>query len=57
MDGLTCEQVGTIAWQAHVPVYELATEHTSLESAFMALTSDAVEFRTSDPIDTELVDR
>jgi ABC-2 type transport system ATP-binding protein len=55
VEGLTPEQVGTIAWQAHLPVYELAAERTSLEAAFMALTSDSVEFRASAAADTELV--
>ncbi len=55
VDGLTSEQVGTIAWQGHLPIYELAVEHTSLEAAFMTLTSDSVEFRTTDSVDTGAV--
>ena len=29
--GLTAEQIGAAAWQAHLPVFELATRHASLE--------------------------
>jgi ABC-2 type transport system ATP-binding protein len=45
--GLTAEQIGTTAWQAHLPVFELATQHASLEEAFMQLTDDSVDFRSS----------
>jgi ABC-2 type transport system ATP-binding protein len=55
VDGLTAEQVGTIAWQGHLPVYELAVQHTSLEAAFMTLTSDSVEYRSTDTIGSEEV--
>ena len=47
VDGLTAEQIGTVAWQAHVPVYELAVRQASLEQAFMTLTSDSVEYRSA----------
>ena len=40
VDGLTAEQIGTVAWQARVPIYELAVRQASLEQAFMTLTSD-----------------
>jgi ABC-2 type transport system ATP-binding protein len=43
--GLTAEQIGAAAWQAHLPVFELATQHASLEAAFMQLTDDSVDFR------------
>jgi ABC-2 type transport system ATP-binding protein len=48
VDGLTAEQIGTVAWQAHVPIYELAVRQASLEQAFMTLTSDSVEYRSAD---------
>ena len=48
VQGLTAEQIGTIAWQAHLPVYELATQQPSLEEAFMKLTHDSVEYRSTD---------
>ena len=46
VQGLTAEQVGTVAWQARLPVYELTTEHASLEEAFMQLTEDSVDYRS-----------
>jgi ABC-2 type transport system ATP-binding protein len=52
VDGLTSEQVGTIAWEGHLPIYELALEHTSLEAAFMSVTSDSVEYRSTEATDT-----
>jgi ABC-2 type transport system ATP-binding protein len=47
--GMSAEQIGDIAWQRHIPLHELATRSPSLEDAFMALTRDAVEYRTTDP--------
>ena len=47
VDGLTAQHIGTIAWQAHLAVYELAVQQASLEQAFMELTSDSVEYRTT----------
>ena len=44
--GLTAEQIGTTAWQARLPVFELTTTHASLEEAFMQLTDDSVDFRS-----------
>jgi ABC-2 type transport system ATP-binding protein len=55
VDGLTAEQIGTVAWQARVPIYELAVQHASLEQAFMTLTSDSVEYRSADTADTGAV--
>jgi ABC-2 type transport system ATP-binding protein len=48
VQGLTEEQIGTAAWQAHLPVFELAVQHASLEEAFMRLTDDSVDFRSRD---------
>ena len=45
---LTAEQIGTAAWQAGLPVFELTTEHATLEEAFMQLTDDSVDFRSHD---------
>jgi ABC-2 type transport system ATP-binding protein len=47
VDGLTAEHIGTIAWQAHIPVFELAVQAASLEEAFMKLTGDSVEYRST----------
>jgi ABC-2 type transport system ATP-binding protein len=44
VQGLTAERIGTIAWQAHLPIFELATQQASLEEAFMQLTQDSVEY-------------
>jgi ABC-2 type transport system ATP-binding protein len=46
VQGLTAEQVGTAAWQAHLPVFELTAQHASLEEAFMQLTDESVDFRS-----------
>jgi ABC-2 type transport system ATP-binding protein len=44
--GLAAEQIGTIAWQARLPIFELTAQHASLEEAFMQLTDDSVDFRS-----------
>jgi ABC-2 type transport system ATP-binding protein len=46
VQGLTAEQVGTAAWRAHLPIFDLTTQHASLEEAFMKLTDDSVDFRS-----------
>ena len=48
VDGLTAEHVGTIAWQNQIPIYELTVQQPSLEEAFMTLTNDSVEYRSTD---------
>ena len=48
IDGMTAEHIGVIAWQAHLPIYELATRQASLEEAFMTLTSDSVDYRSTE---------
>jgi ABC-2 type transport system ATP-binding protein len=48
VQGLTAEQIGIVAWQAHLPVFELSPQHASLEDAFMELTHDSVEYHSSD---------
>ncbi len=49
--GCTATQIGELAAANSLPVYELHTEHASLEEAFMTLTADSVEFQatTNDP--------
>jgi len=56
VDGLTAEHIGTIAWQAHLPIFELAVQQASLEEAFMTLTSDSVEYHSSDIGGTRIID-
>ena len=51
VDGLTAEHIGTIAWQNQLPIFELAVQQASLEEAFMTLTNDSVEYRSTE-IDT-----
>jgi ABC-2 type transport system ATP-binding protein len=46
IEGLTAEHIGTIAWQAHLPIFELAVHQASLEEAFMTLTRDTVDYRS-----------
>ena len=52
IDGLTAEHIGTIAWQNRIPIYELTVKQASLEEAFMTLTSDSVEYRSTDSTGT-----
>ncbi len=42
--GLPAERIGTIAWEAGLPVLELSVVQPSLEDAFMQATSDSVEY-------------
>jgi ABC-2 type transport system ATP-binding protein len=48
VQGLTAEQIGTAAWRAGLPVYELTARQASLEEAFMQLTEDSVDYRSRD---------
>ena len=42
--GLSAEQIGTIAWQANLPLHELTTVRASLEDAYLQVTQDSVEY-------------
>ena len=44
VSGATAEQIGTAAWRAQLPVYELTPAHASLEEAFMEVTKDSIEY-------------
>ncbi len=47
--GLTAEQIGTHRLAGRTcPCYELTAQHASLEEAFMELTHDAVDYRTTE---------
>ena len=48
IDGMTAEHIGTIAWQHQIPIFELTVQQASLEEAFMTLTNDSVEYRSTD---------
>jgi ABC-2 type transport system ATP-binding protein len=50
VDGLTAEHIGTVAWQHHVPIFELTVQQASLEEAFMTLTNDSVEYRSTETV-------
>ena len=56
IDGLTAEHIGTIAWQNHIPIFELTVQQASLEEAFMTLTSDSVEYRSTEIPATQITD-
>jgi ABC-2 type transport system ATP-binding protein len=44
---LSAEEIGTIAFDAGIVIYELTPQRASLEDVFMDLTSDAVEYGSS----------
>ena len=52
VQGLTAEQIGAAACQARLPVFELTTQHASLEEAFMQLTDDSVDFRSHNAVNS-----
>jgi ABC-2 type transport system ATP-binding protein len=55
INGRTAEDIGTIAWQAHVPIFELTVQHASLEEAFMKMTNSSVEYRSTEIADAVAV--
>ena len=56
VDGLTAENIGTIAWQNHLPIFELSVQQASLEEAFMTLTNDSVEYRSTEIAATQIIE-
>lgn len=48
VQGLTAEQIGTIAWRSQLPLFELTAQQASLEEAFMEITDKSVEYRPTD---------
>jgi ABC-2 type transport system ATP-binding protein len=44
VSGTTAEQIGTAAWRAHLPVFELTPAHAWLEEAFMQVPQDSTEY-------------
>ncbi len=50
--GLSSEQIGTIAAENGIVLYELTSQRASLEEAFMELTRDSLEFHT-DSVDSK----
>jgi ABC-2 type transport system ATP-binding protein len=47
--GLTAEQIGKAAFTHGIALYELTPQQASLEEAFMELTQEDVEYRSSEP--------
>jgi ABC-2 type transport system ATP-binding protein len=47
--GMTSDKVGDIAFDKGIRLHELATHRASLETAFMELTADSVEYRAEVP--------
>jgi ABC-2 type transport system ATP-binding protein len=47
VQGRTSEQIGTLAAQHHLTLFELTTKAASLEEAYMALTEDALDYRST----------
>ncbi len=47
--GRSTEQIGTIAADASLTLFELTTQTASLEEAYMALTEDSLDYRASGP--------
>jgi ABC-2 type transport system ATP-binding protein len=45
--GLRSDDIGIAAASAHITLYELAAQGASLEEAYMSLTEDSVEYRSS----------
>jgi ABC-2 type transport system ATP-binding protein len=50
--GVAAELIGDLAAGHNIPIYDLRTEHASLEEAFMTLTADRVDFRAPAHIPT-----
>ena len=48
VEGLTSDRIGTLAAVEGITLYELTTEQASLEEAYLALTGDFVDHRSSD---------
>jgi ABC-2 type transport system ATP-binding protein len=48
VDGLTSEQIGTAAAAAGITLYELTAQAASLEEAYMALTDESLDYRSTD---------
>jgi ABC-2 type transport system ATP-binding protein len=42
--GRSAEHIGTVAWQAHLPIHELTVVQPSLEEAFMRATGGSMEY-------------
>ena len=46
--GTTTDTIGKLAFEAGIPIFELATQNASLEEAFLEITEGAEEYRSQD---------
>jgi ABC-2 type transport system ATP-binding protein len=46
VSGLKTDELGTLAYEASLPVLELSAKDASLEQAFLELTAGSEEYRT-----------
>jgi ABC-2 type transport system ATP-binding protein len=54
VSGLDSASIGAIAFEHGIPLNELSTQRASLESAYMELTNDSVEFRADNSSTTDV---
>ncbi len=54
VSGLDAASIGAIAFEHGIPLNELSTQRASLESAYMELTNDSVEFRADSGSTTDV---
>lgn len=47
VEGMSSDQIGTIAGTSQVTLFELSTQSASLEEAYMALTEDSIDYRAT----------
>jgi ABC-2 type transport system ATP-binding protein len=47
VDGLSSDSIGVVAASAHLTLFELTTLDASLEEAYMSLTEDSLDFRST----------
>ncbi|HET7035184.1 MAG TPA: ATP-binding cassette domain-containing protein [Thermomicrobiaceae bacterium] len=50
IQGLPLEQIGTLAAEHQITLYELSEVRASLEAAFMEMTRDSVEYQAVEPV-------
>lgn len=48
VEGLSSDEIGTAAAEAALTLFELSTQVASLEEAYMALTEDSIDYRSTD---------
>ena len=50
VEGLSSDEIGTMAARARITVLELSPQSASLEDAYLALTRDTLDYRTGDRV-------